>query len=206
LKFFRPVVVLAAASALFLGCAKEAPKGEAKSPKPAAKKDVGAVKPATKKDAGAVKAKAVSVDVTKMKVIDFAALKAMVEKRGSKLTMVPFWATWCSPCIKEMPHLAKFYQAHKDQGLDIIAVCVGDKGDEDEREQMQEVLDDLKSPFQHFLVKPDDASAFFKAFGQEYGDMLPATVLLDSKGAPVDFTRNGWTDDSLSKIILPKLK
>ena len=88
----------------------------------------------------------------------------------------------------------------------MLAVCVGDLSDGDEREQIEEVVDDLESPFPHYVVNPDDAEAFFKAFGERYGGTLPATVWLDGKGTPLGFTRNGWTDESLRKIIVPLLK
>lgn len=41
-----------------------------------------------------------------------------------KVVLLNFWATWCSPCLKEMPSMEKLYQSHKDKGLEIVAVSV----------------------------------------------------------------------------------
>jgi peroxiredoxin len=41
-----------------------------------------------------------------------------------KVVLLNFWATWCPPCLKEMPSMEKLYQSHKDKGLEIVAVSV----------------------------------------------------------------------------------
>ena len=105
-----------------------------------------------------------------------------------------------------MPHLAEFYEQQHKNGLEIIGLCVGDKSDEDEAEQIADKILEMKSPFHHFILPENSSEAFFKAFGKSYGGTLPATLVLDSKGEVVVFTRNGWTDESLNKIIVPKLK
>ena len=76
----------------------------------------------------------------------------MVVESKAKLTMVPVWATWCVPCIKEMPHLAEFYEKEHKNGLEIIGLCVGDKTDEDDAESMSEKIAELKSPFHHYIL------------------------------------------------------
>jgi peroxiredoxin len=43
------------------------------------------------------------------------------ELRG-RVVVVNFWATWCNPCIQELPFLNKYYNAHKDDGLVILAI------------------------------------------------------------------------------------
>ncbi len=43
--------------------------------------------------------------------------------------IVNFWATWCPPCRREMPGLVKAYEAHKDEGLVILEVDVGETPD-----------------------------------------------------------------------------
>ena len=41
-----------------------------------------------------------------------------------KLVIINFWATWCVPCIEEMPMLVELYDKYKSQGLEILAVSV----------------------------------------------------------------------------------
>lgn len=49
------------------------------------------------------------------------------EYRGKKCVVMTFWATWCIPCMKELPHLEKFYQKHKDTCV-VLAVSKDAKG------------------------------------------------------------------------------
>jgi thiol-disulfide isomerase/thioredoxin len=41
-----------------------------------------------------------------------------------KVVMVNFWATWCQPCIKEMPLFVKTYEKYKDHDFEILAISV----------------------------------------------------------------------------------
>ena len=45
-----------------------------------------------------------------------------------KVVMVHFWATWCPPCVEEMPELESLYRTFKGKGLEILAISA-DKGD-----------------------------------------------------------------------------
>ena len=44
-----------------------------------------------------------------------------------KVVILDFWATWCGPCQKSLPHLQKVYELVKDKGVAVLAVCVWDK-------------------------------------------------------------------------------
>jgi len=224
MKMNNYLLMLAAVGFLFLGCDKKETSGEqgsvskaTSSQQASGSKTVGTN--ATNSSSGSAKKPSnpeekasdsvvspAKADAEALKVLDFPALKKMVSESKAKLTMVPVWATWCVPCIKEMPHLAEFYEKQHKNGLEMIALCVGDKTDEDEAEQIADKILELKSPFHHYVLPDDSAEAFFKAFGKSYGGTLPATLVLDSKGEVLVFTRNGWTDKSLNEIIVPKLK
>ncbi|MEE2645105.1 MAG: TlpA disulfide reductase family protein [Myxococcota bacterium] len=43
-----------------------------------------------------------------------------------KVVVVNFWATWCAPCKRELPHLSKMYTALKEKGLVVLAVSMDD--------------------------------------------------------------------------------
>lgn len=44
-----------------------------------------------------------------------------------KIVMLNFWATWCTPCRKEMPSMEKLYERYKDRGLVILSIASGEK-------------------------------------------------------------------------------
>jgi len=46
-----------------------------------------------------------------------------------KVVMINFWATWCGPCAKEMPHLVKMHEKYKQRGFEILAISVDSKSD-----------------------------------------------------------------------------
>ena len=50
------------------------------------------------------------------------SLKSVVETPGTRYVLVDFWATWCGPCIEEIPTLADLYREYHDKGLDIFSV------------------------------------------------------------------------------------
>ena len=47
---------------------------------------------------------------------------------GSKVIVMSFWATWCNPCMAELPHLDEIYQDEKENGLLIVAVAMDEPG------------------------------------------------------------------------------
>ncbi|MBC7717365.1 MAG: TlpA family protein disulfide reductase, partial [Pseudorhodobacter sp.] len=47
----------------------------------------------------------------------------MADLRGKPL-LLNFWATWCPPCVKEMPLLDAFYQTHRARGWQVVGLAV----------------------------------------------------------------------------------
>lgn len=51
-----------------------------------------------------------------------------LNKLKGKVIMVNFWATWCGPCVKEIPDFVELYNQYKDKGLEIVGISIDQKG------------------------------------------------------------------------------
>lgn len=98
---------------------------------------------------------------------------ALAELKGRPL-LVNFWATWCPPCIEELPLLSRTYAQRKGQGWQIIGIAI------DQPEPVRQFLN--RSPVS-FPVAVADMSAvgLTKALGNTQGG-LPFTVVFDANG------------------------
>ncbi len=88
--------------------------------------------------------------------------------------LVNVWATWCGPCIKEMPELAEFARGQGRDGVQVVGVAL------DEIEAVRAWLARMPSPYPHYR---DDAGA--RDAGVMLGNpagVLPYSVLIDAEG------------------------
>lgn len=97
---------------------------------------------------------------------------------AGRVTIINFWATWCSPCRKEMPELEAFYRKYRERGVDVIAVSL-DKADE--QVEARKVMQGFSFP----LAFVDDAEV--RGFGRLW--RVPVTFVIDRQGV---LRRDGW--------------
>ena len=114
----------------------------------------------------------------KMNDTDGNEISALKEAAKHKITVIDFWASWCGPCLREMPALVSTYDKYKDKGLGIIGVSL-DKDSTSWKEAVKRL--DMKWVQVSDLQGWDNAAA--KMFGVQ---SIPFTVIIDSEGKLID--------------------
>lgn len=95
-----------------------------------------------------------------------------------KLTMVNFWATWCGPCVNEMPDIAALHTEYADKGFAVLGVLVWDEGSE------KSALDFLlSSGIGYPVVAYDTVPLFTEIAGTQQA--IPFTIFFDTMGEQV---------------------
>ena len=69
----------------------------------------------------------------KPRVVDADGLKRLVAQYRGKLILLDFWATWCVPCVKALPELARLQERFGPRGLQVIAVSFDEPENWDDR-------------------------------------------------------------------------
>mgnify|MGYP002744723490 CR=1 FL=1 len=57
------------------------------------------------------------------------SLKSVIENPANKYVLVDFWASWCGPCLREIPYLQADYEKYRKKGFEIYAVSLDDERD-----------------------------------------------------------------------------
>jgi peroxiredoxin len=201
------LVAVAAAVGLFAG--EHRPPGDAASPAPAA--TVSASAPAKATVAPAAKARAGRVLPLPDAIRELDLIKPARSKRAEdfslntpgsgkvrlldyrgQVVLINFWATWCPPCLEEMPAMERLYRQHRDLGFTLVAVSV----DADSK---------LVAPFvtAHkftFPVALDPSMSMANTYGVR---ALPSTFIVARDGtlAALAIGPRHWDNDAAHSLI-----
>ncbi len=76
------------------------------------------------KQVASVEAKTNEQEAVDLEVYDFEGFKAFLNKEDDKTYVINFWATWCAPCVKELPYFEELNANYKDKNLEVILVSL----------------------------------------------------------------------------------
>jgi thiol-disulfide isomerase/thioredoxin len=137
-----------------------------------------AQKPVPARDPQAIES-ASNVQITKL---DGGAFK-LSDFRG-KVLVVDFWATYCPPCVRQVPQLAELSKKYRDKGLEIVGVTSDDEADQDK------VVEFLKKAGADYMVGYDNqwlSSAFLRGTENEDGTTpIPQLFVISRDGRVVE--------------------
>jgi thiol-disulfide isomerase/thioredoxin len=88
-----------------------------------------------------------------------------------KVVLINFWASWCGPCLIEIPHLVAFHAEHRDQGVEILAVNVLE-----DRQQVAAFAEKHGMTFPVLLDTRGSVTADY------YVRAIPVSVFVDAEG------------------------
>jgi len=121
--------------------------------------------------------------------------------KTGKIMVISFWATWCTPCIKELNNIDEIYQDwQKKYGLELVAVSMDDARTSS---KVQPVANSLGWSY---LILLDENKDLARAMNV---NNPPQTILIDQSGNIV-YVHNGYTEGSeieleeqIKKLIKP---
>ncbi len=109
-----------------------------------------------------------------------------------KVTMIDFWATWCGPCVAELPNVIANYKKYNKLGFEIIGISLDNEKD---KEKLEKFIASHDMPWRQFF----DGQGWKNEVATLYGiHSIPATYLLDREGKVY---RVGLRGEALGKAL-----
>ncbi len=112
-------------------------------------------------------------------VIKIGELEKRIYNSSDTTYIVNFWATWCAPCVKELPDFDSISKTHKDQKVKVLLVSMDFKEDMETKVKPFVIKKKIFSEIQ--LLDESNADYFIPKIANEWSGALPATVIINNK-------------------------
>ena len=123
-------------------------------------------------------------------------LRSSTEWQG-KVVILNFWATWCPPCLKEIPEFIKLQRTEGERGLQFVGIAL------DELEEVRQYS--AKTAVNYpLLIAPDEGVALSQQLGNNLG-VVPYSVVIDRSGKIVHTQHGAFSTEQILEVIEPLL-
>ncbi len=139
----------------------------------------------------------VGAEFPDFQVKDINGKSLSLDQFKNKVVLIDFWATWCPPCVEEMPYIVKTYKKYYDKGFEIIGISL----DQNENRFLKFIKDNDMTWRQYF-----DGKRGQNGLARKYSvDSIPTTFLIDPNGKIIAKNLRGSALEEAVKEAVAKL-
>jgi len=115
-----------------------------------------------------------------------------------KVVVIDFWATWCGPCIAEMPKMKKLYADYKDKGVEFIGVSLDQPKEKGGLDALKKYVKENDIQWPQYYQGNFWQSEFSKGWGV---NSIPCVFLVDQQGNLYSVKARGKLDKMIPKLL-----
>ena len=112
-----------------------------------------------------------------IKIMKLVQLEQLLNKTDDTLRVINFWATWCAPCVKEIPYFENARQMYASQKVSVVLVSLDDIKDLETK--VKPFVSNRKIRSKVLLLDEPDANTWIDKVAPEWSGALPMTLIVN---------------------------
>jgi peroxiredoxin len=125
-----------------------------------------------------------------LEAIDDANVARLIKNDARKLTVVNLWATWCGPCVAELPELVTMNRMYRGRPFRMVTISLDDPA---KRDEALKVLKENHVAAINFILKSSSRDAFAEVLDKEWPGPIPYTLIV-APGGKIVYRKVGAID------------
>ncbi len=142
-----------------------------------------------------------ATDAQEIPVVSFGQLEPLLMQRNDTTYVVNFWATWCLPCVKEMPYFQQLHDSYAGKKVKVVLVSLDFVRQIETR--LIPFIDKHNLTPEVLVLNDPDANIWIEKVSPLWSGALPATAVYNRSG--FDFYERSFTYAELEEIVKQKL-
>jgi thiol-disulfide isomerase/thioredoxin len=131
-------------------------------------------------------------------IIKLAKLQEIIQSKNEQIHIINFWATWCAPCIKELPLFEKLGQERADVKVTLVSM---DLDLDPNPEKVYKFIARKKLQSKVVILDEKNPNDWIDKIDKNWSGALPATIIVNGKTGQRKFVEKELHEGDLEKLI-----
>lgn len=137
-------------------------------------------------------------------IVPFDSFEKYLKPGSDSIYVINFWATWCKPCVEELPHFEKLHENYQNKKVKVLLVNIDFRSQYESKVVPFVKKHKLKSKV--IMLDTQGSNDFIDKVSPQWQGTIPATTLIHASSQTRKFFEKQFTYAELENIVKPLIK